>query len=225
MVFEEAVLLSAPFAEVLERAKAALAEQGFGTLTEIDVAATLKAKIDKDMAPYVIIGACNPGLASRALDLEPQIGEGAEKTLGVTDARHRMEAAPMQGVRAASLRPVVQAMEGPGLQTHGETARCPTRQPGVAGTIEHHGVHSLQAGQRLPQRARREQPSVARTTPVEDRKLHIAGQAVVLQAVVAEQDIHLGMLRQQRHPGRGPVAADPDRAGRPTGKHQRLVTH
>ena len=74
MVFEEAVLLSAPFAEVLERAKAALAEQGFGTLTEIDVAATLKAKIDKDMAPYVIIGACNPGLASRALDLEPQIG-------------------------------------------------------------------------------------------------------------------------------------------------------
>ncbi len=74
MVFEEAVLLSAPFAEVLERVKAALAEQGFGTLTEIDVAATLKAKIDKDMAPYVIIGACNPGLASRALDVEPQIG-------------------------------------------------------------------------------------------------------------------------------------------------------
>jgi len=74
VVFEEAVLLSAPFAEVLERVKAALAEQGFGTLTEIDVAATLKAKIDKDMAPYVIIGACNPGLASRALDVEPQIG-------------------------------------------------------------------------------------------------------------------------------------------------------
>lgn len=74
MVFEEAVMLTGSFAEVLEKVKAALAEQGFGTLTEIDVAATLKAKIDKDMAPYVIIGACNPGLASRALDVEPQIG-------------------------------------------------------------------------------------------------------------------------------------------------------
>lgn len=74
MVFEEVVVLSSPFAEAVEAVKAALAEQGFGTLTEVDVAATLRAKIGKEMAPYVIVGACNPGLAGRALDIEPQIG-------------------------------------------------------------------------------------------------------------------------------------------------------
>lgn len=74
MVFEEVVVLSSPFAEAVEAVKAALAEQGFGTLTEVDVAATLRAKIGKEMGPYVIVGACNPGLAGRALDIEPQIG-------------------------------------------------------------------------------------------------------------------------------------------------------
>ncbi|MCB1002599.1 MAG: DUF302 domain-containing protein [Acidimicrobiales bacterium] len=74
MVFEEAIVLSLPFAEALAKVKEAFAAQGFGTLTEIDVAATLEAKIGKHMAPYVIVGACNPHLASRALDAEPQIG-------------------------------------------------------------------------------------------------------------------------------------------------------
>jgi uncharacterized protein (DUF302 family) len=74
MVFEEVVALSMPFDEALERTKAALAEQGFGTLTEIDMQATMRAKIGKEMDRYVIVGACNPHLASRALDVEPQIG-------------------------------------------------------------------------------------------------------------------------------------------------------
>ena len=74
MIYEEVIVLSEPFDEALERVKSAFAEQGFGTLTEIDVQATLKAKVDKDMQPYVIVGACNPGLASRALDALPQIG-------------------------------------------------------------------------------------------------------------------------------------------------------
>ncbi|MDH5287671.1 MAG: DUF302 domain-containing protein [Betaproteobacteria bacterium] len=53
---------------------AALAEEGFGILSEIDVAGTLKKKLGLDVPPYVILGACNPGFASKALAAEPQIG-------------------------------------------------------------------------------------------------------------------------------------------------------
>ena len=74
MVFEEAVQLSVPFDEALARVKQAFGAQGFGALTEIDVQATLHEKIGKEMGRYVIVGACNPGLAGRALDAEPQIG-------------------------------------------------------------------------------------------------------------------------------------------------------
>ncbi|MFP4513140.1 MAG: DUF302 domain-containing protein [Acidimicrobiales bacterium] len=74
MVFEEAVVLAVPFEEALARTKQAFAEVGFGTLTEIDVQATLRDKTGKEMGRYVIVGACNPELAGRALDAEPQIG-------------------------------------------------------------------------------------------------------------------------------------------------------
>jgi uncharacterized protein (DUF302 family) len=74
MVFEESVEVTRPFAEVLAEVKASLAAEGFGTLTEIDVQATLEAKVGKQMARYVIVGACNPNLASRAIDIEPRVG-------------------------------------------------------------------------------------------------------------------------------------------------------
>lgn len=62
------------FSEVVDATRAALATEGFGVLTEIDVKATLAKKLDVTMPPYLILGACNPGLAHRALGLDPAIG-------------------------------------------------------------------------------------------------------------------------------------------------------
>ncbi len=66
--------VAAPYADAVERAKAALKEQGFGVLTEIDVKKTMKEKLDVDFRPYVILGACNPPLAHRALSSDLGIG-------------------------------------------------------------------------------------------------------------------------------------------------------
>ncbi|EID55056.1 DUF302 domain-containing protein [Saccharomonospora xinjiangensis] len=69
-----AVRLQAPMGETVERVRAALAEQGFGVLTEIDVQATLKSKLGEETEPYLILGACNPQLAHRALGVDRRIG-------------------------------------------------------------------------------------------------------------------------------------------------------
>ena len=74
MSFHFGVTSERPFAEVMESTRAALADQGFGIITEIDMAATLQTKLGVTTAPYVILGACNPALAHEATSAVPEVG-------------------------------------------------------------------------------------------------------------------------------------------------------
>ena len=74
MKYFDRVQLELPYAEAVSRVREALAEQGFGVITEIDVRATLQNKLGEDIEDYVILGACNPALAHRALQADRSIG-------------------------------------------------------------------------------------------------------------------------------------------------------
>lgn len=78
MTYTHTVTVPLPYDQAVERTRAALAEQGFGILTEIDVKATFTTKLGEEageaVGDYVILGACNPHLASKALAADPQLG-------------------------------------------------------------------------------------------------------------------------------------------------------
>lgn len=74
MSYYHAKVFDADFDSVVEQVTKSLSDNGFGILTEIDVAATMEKKLDKTMPPYRILGACNPEMAHKALQLESKIG-------------------------------------------------------------------------------------------------------------------------------------------------------
>ncbi len=74
MSYHFSKVLSLPFDEAVTKVTEKLKEQGFGVLTEIDVQATMKKKLDVEMPKYLILGACNPSFAYQALQLEDKIG-------------------------------------------------------------------------------------------------------------------------------------------------------
>ena len=74
MSYGTSVTLDIPFADAVGRVRAALAEHGFGVLTEIDVTATLRARLGEQIEDYIILGACNPPAAHQALGIDRSIG-------------------------------------------------------------------------------------------------------------------------------------------------------
>lgn len=74
MKYFDSVRLDLPYKQAVTRVREVLAEQGFGVLTEIDVRATMKAKLGEDMEDYIILGACNPPLALQALEVDRSVG-------------------------------------------------------------------------------------------------------------------------------------------------------
>jgi len=104
------------FDEVVARTRAALADKGFGVLTEIDVQATMKKKIDVDMDDYLILGACNPKMANEAIKLEPRVGAmlpcnvivrktgDKEVTVSAVDPVASMQAIPNETLKAVAVQ-------------------------------------------------------------------------------------------------------------------------
>lgn len=105
--------LHTTFDDAVARVREALAQQGFGVLTEIDVTATLKKKLGADMENFLILGACNPPLAHRALDVDRQIGMLLPCNVVV---RSDPDDADVVIVEAMNPEIMVQVTDAPGLR-------------------------------------------------------------------------------------------------------------
>lgn len=109
--------LDLPYEEAVERVTAALKDEGFGVLTEIDVRATLKKKLDVDFPHYIILGACNPPLAHKALQAEHEIGALLPCNVVVYD-----DETGGSVVSAVDPRAMMNVVQNPAVQAVGDEA-------------------------------------------------------------------------------------------------------
>ncbi len=107
-------IIDLPFDKAIEKVTETLKTEGFGILTEIDVAATLKKKIDVDFKPYVILGACNPPLAHKVLSSEDKIGVMLPCNVVVIQQENGVEvaaidpAAAMEPIQNDTIKPIAE---------------------------------------------------------------------------------------------------------------------
>ena len=118
MTYYIATILATTFDEAIARTEAALKTEGFGVLTRVDVQQTLKTKIDVDFRPYTILGACNPGLAHEALQLEDKVGTMLPCNVVVQQQGDGQ-------IEVAAINPVasMQAIDNPELKLAAEVVR------------------------------------------------------------------------------------------------------
>ncbi|MGB0970968.1 MAG: DUF302 domain-containing protein [Mycobacterium sp.] len=124
MSYALSTTLHTTFEDAVSRTRKALAEQGFGVLTEIDMKATLKAKLGEDMEDYLILGACNPPLAHRAVNTDRQIG-----LLLPCNVVVRADTTNVDTVIIDAMDPqvMVQLSDGPGLRQVADEAAAKLR--------------------------------------------------------------------------------------------------
>ena len=105
------LITGADFNKVDARTRAALADNGFGVLTEIDVKATMKKKLDVDIPAYCILGACNPKMAMEAIRMEPRVGAMLPCNVILREVE--------DGVEVSAIDPVasMQAIDNPALHS------------------------------------------------------------------------------------------------------------
>ncbi|GMQ92088.1 MAG: DUF302 domain-containing protein [Gammaproteobacteria bacterium] len=119
MSYHFTTTLDIPFDDAISKVTEALKEEGFGVLTEIDVKATLKKKLDVDFQPYTILGACNPSFAHKALQAENKIGTMLPCNVVVqeiSDGKIEVSAvdpmASMQAIENPALGDIAQEVQG-----------------------------------------------------------------------------------------------------------------
>ena len=123
MTYYTATKIEKPLAESIAHVEAALKEEGFGVLTRIDVAATLKEKIGAELRPYVILGACNPKLAFEAIKREDKVGTMLPCNVIVQEiAPGRSEVAAIDPVAS------MQAIDNPCLKQAAERVQAKLKQ-------------------------------------------------------------------------------------------------